>query len=111
VKGKNMALTHSERQSRRGKMAAFVKKSGSIAAAAKEFGVTLTTVRSACRECGVVVASQVVQRASRVFAVIAGLQRGEPAADIAERFSISKQRVHRIKQLCKEHGVVLKRGR
>ena len=106
-----MTLTHPERRARRKQMAEFVEKDGSVSAAAKLFSVSSATIRNACLEYGVVPDSQVVQRGTTVFPVIAGLQRGERVADLAEQFKVTKQRVHKIKQLCKEHGIVLKRGR
>jgi transcriptional regulator with GAF, ATPase, and Fis domain len=48
-------LSHAERRERRKKISATVRRTGDVEAAARAFGVTLTTVRDACREHGVVI--------------------------------------------------------
>ena len=102
-----MALNHKQRHSRRREIAGFVRQGSDASMAARKFGVTIQTVRAACREHGV--ESPVGRKPTRVYEVIAGLQQGGTVTDVAERLGVSRQRVSFVRKACLEYGVSLKR--
>lgn len=106
-------LSHADRKTRRKQIAEFVRKNGSTSAACAKaancFDVSLVTVRSACREHDVDVATVLsTERAVNVaspYPVIADLILGKSPVSIAENRNVSRQRVYQIKQKMTEHGV------
>jgi uncharacterized protein (DUF433 family) len=101
-----MALNHKQRCVRRREIAEFVRQGGGTAAAAKKFGVTIQSVRLACREFGVPI---VARCSSTVYAVIAELQQGGTITIVADKLGITRQRVSFVRKKCLEYGISLKR--
>lgn len=100
------APTHSEAATLRGYIAMCAKDYG-VSAAARQFAVSMQTVRNACREHGVVVdrANNVKKIASATtFVILKKLLDGVSQADLAREFKVSRQRVSEIKCAAVEAG-------
>lgn len=108
-----MILTHVERAERRKAIAEYAVQYGE-AATAKKFDVTCWTVRKAAFENGHQLPDRrhgKRERSTSSFGILFALLQGEALVDIAERFGVSKQRVHQIKVLGVAAGFVIKKRR
>ena len=104
-----IAPTHSEAATLRGHIARCAKDYG-VSAAARQFAVSMQTVRNACREHGVVVdrANNVKPiAAATTFVILKQLLDGVRQADIAKQFKVSRQRVSEIKVAAVAAGFVI----
>lgn len=91
-------MTHTERRARREAIARDIKDGMTVAAASTSYGLSVQTILDACKENGVSVSYK--QRkcvTSDSYAVLKMLLDGKQDARIAEKFNISRQRVHLIK--------------
>jgi hypothetical protein len=103
------APTHSEAATRRGHISKCVQAHG-VRAAARQFEVSIQTVRNACREHGVVMdrANNVKRIASATtFVILKQLLDGVRQADISRQFRVSPQRVSEIKTAAVAAGFVI----
>lgn len=101
--------SHSDAATRRGHIVAYVREHG-VSAAARQFAVSVQTVRNACREHDVVVdrATNVkLIAAATTFLILKQLLDGRRQADIARQFRISRQRVFEIKSAAVAAGFVV----
>jgi hypothetical protein len=98
-------MDHTQRRERRQKIAEHAS-THDIADTAKEFGMSIATIRNACLEFGVtpVVSSNYTTRFS-AYKVIADLLDGMAPAAVAVRHRVSKQRIHQIRTRCLESGI------
>ena len=105
----NESLTHREKWERRKEMAEKVKKGAQPERVANEYGVSVATVRNACRENFVASEPKRIGRppgpglktSSVLLAikVLRELMRGGTQADVARRLDTTRQRVHQIAQM------------
>lgn len=96
-------FTHDERRSRRQKIADYARDHSDGETASK-FGVTIPTVRKARMENGVHKPNCRGLPPSS-YGIVAGLIRGQPMADVARQFKVSRQFVKQIQQRMQKHGV------
>lgn len=99
-----MTLSHEERAERRKQIAEFCKNN-SVADAAKRFGLTSGTIRSACIEHGV----QPIRDPSstgtvQTMRILKRLLDGETQVKLAGEYRVSRQRVQQIQKTAEEAG-------
>lgn len=102
-----MTLSHAQRRLRRIEMATLVRDGMTVQEVVRQFGVTICTVRCACRELGVVaVGRKGPLPQSGTWAVLAALlNTSAPMAFIAEKHGMSRQQVRGIFDRAAEAGV------
>jgi hypothetical protein len=105
-------LTHEEREARRKKIAARMIEIGpsaeGVSILAREFSVTVSTVRQACKEHRVKIPrpERAVVNRLQNFALIADLIAGELSqTEIADKHKITRQFVGDTIRKCREHGI------
>lgn len=91
-------LTHEQRVARRAKAAAIIRNGGTFADAARDTGLTIGTIREACKQHGVTPPRANGPR-DRTLQIAAELGRGESTpSEIARKYGVSRQHAHAIKQ-------------
>lgn len=98
-------LTHEERAARRKKIAAYCRRR-TCAEAAIEFGVSTSTVHSACQEHGVVYRSAYSEPAPTKLQLVAALVNTTTSlTELARQHRVSRQAVHLFKNKCVAAGL------
>jgi hypothetical protein len=100
------SLSHPERAVRRRRAASAVARGMLPADAAEKYGLSKSSVWSACTEHNVKLPAW--HRASVVEVVAALMQakQGQTLVSIAKQTCVSKQRVHQILQQCRRYGII-----
>lgn len=106
-------MSHRDRAERRRGMVEAVRSGSTVADVAQRFGVTETTVRSACFTANVSIGDPPGTLSRSTYAVVAALSNtGDKLIDLALRFGLSESRVNNIYRECVRAGVPVKtRGR
>ena len=101
-----MSESRSEGMKRRQRMALEVAGGRRTLAVAEDFGVTPQTVRNACREYGVELERRYF--GARTLEILAALIEDDHCtlSEVADRFGVSRQRVHKIKTDAQELGLL-----
>jgi hypothetical protein len=113
-----MGMTQDQRRSRRREIAEFVEKGNLPFDAAKRWGVSLATVKTACLENQVQFSTATTDAAEaestedrrtrgrmKLLRIVAALLSGEDQKTIARREKNSKQYISRINQFAEEAGI------
>jgi len=101
---------HAARRLRREKVAQYVRRAGgareALDAAAEKFGVTVNTVRTACREHGVAYVAAVSHESpASTYKIIAALFTTARMDDIAAKHRVSKAFVSQVYARCRKAGI------
>ena len=98
-----MTMTHAEAKQLRKEIATYSRKYG-VPVTANEFGVSIQTVLNSRREHGIP-NPRGNPLAKSSYSIVADLIRGEKEADIARRYTVSRQFVNQCKKKMQQHGV------
>lgn len=96
-------LTHQERHDRRKAIADAVRSGKTIEATSRQFKVTVTTVKGACKAFDVTWPD--TEKRVDSLAIVGALQAGAKVAAVAAQFCVSRQYVSEVRKRAIEAGV------
>lgn len=97
-------LTHPERAQRRREIAGFVRRGGSIEAAALRWGVTAVMAKASCQEHGVPFEKFAhSKKTDRLLGIVAALiAGGDTQAGIGGKFDVDREYVGQVLRRCQK---------
>ncbi len=106
----HVRMNRQTRAKRRLAIANSVQRTGSPEEVARSYGVSIATVYKACHEHDVKIPAVGKGRGREVkmgtLEIIAELLRGTPQAEVARRWSVSRQRVQQIHRRAQRAGLI-----